>query len=43
MTWYQQKGDHLQEFNFKFSELIQAVSNKDPSMIMNPLEIAMYF
>ena len=36
-TWlmhrYQQKGEILQEFNFEFSEIIQAVTNHEPTDI----------
>ena len=34
------KGEHLQEFNFHFSKLIQAVTNEDPSQIMDPLKLS---
>ena len=42
MNHYQQRGECLQEFNFEFSELIHTVSNKDPSQIMDPLNIIMH-
>ena len=34
-----QKGENLQEFNFEFSELIQAVSNCEPKHTTDPLKV----
>ena len=42
MHRYQQKEESLQEFNFEFSELIQAVTNHEPKDIADPLKIYMY-
>ena len=42
MNWCQGKDDSLQLFNFEFSDLIQAVSNKDPSQITDPLNMLMH-
>ena len=42
MHTYQQKGENLQEFNFEFSEIIQAVTNNEPEDITDPLKIYMY-
>ena len=39
MHRYQQKGESLKEFNFEFSEFIQAVMNDDPQDITDPLKI----
>ena len=38
MHWYQQKGENLQEFNFKFSKRIQSVSHHEPKDIKDPLK-----
>ena len=42
-TWLmhrnKQKGESLQEFNFKSRELIQAVMNHEPKDVMDPLKI----
>ena len=42
MYRYQQKGEGMQEFIFKFSELIQAGSNHEPNDNINPLKYYMY-
>ena len=39
---YQQKGEHLQEFNYEFKELIWVITNCEFKDIMNPLRIYMY-
>ena len=38
----QQKRKNLQEFNFQFNELIQAVTNHEPKYITDPLGIYIY-
>ena len=42
--WYigNKKGECPQEFNFEFSETIQAVSNCEPKDIKDILKISMY-
>ena len=42
MHGHQQKGEHLQEFNFNFSEHIQVFMNYEPKDITNPLKVYMY-
>ena len=38
MSRHQQTGESLQEFNFKFSELIQAITNYKLKDITDPLK-----
>ena len=42
MHRYQQKGQSLQVFIFEFSELIQTITNCDPTDITDLLKIYMY-
>ena len=42
MYRYQQKGESLQEFNYQFIELIQAVTNHEHKDITDPVKIYMY-
>ena len=42
MHRYQKRNESLQEINFDFSELIQAVTNHEPKDIPDPLKIHMY-
>ena len=42
MHRYQQKGESLQEYNFEFGKLIQAVCNHELKDITHPLKIYMY-
>ena len=42
MHRYQQKRESVHEFNFKFSELIQAVMNYEPKDITDPLKSLYY-
>ena len=42
MHKYQQEGENVQEFNFEFCELIQALMSHEPENIIDPLKIHMY-
>ena len=42
MHKYQQRGESLQELNFKFIELIQAFTNYEPEDITDPLKNCLY-
>ena len=42
MQRYQQKGESLQEFNFKFIYFIQAITNQELKDITDLLNMSMY-